>query len=173
MDFVPAKRVQRAVFAAGCFWGVEYYFQKIPGVLETTVGYTGGRVQNPTYYQVCTKNSGHAEAVEVRFDPERVSFEDLTKRFFEMHDPTQVDRQGPDVGPQYRSEVFYLNQEQKETAERLIGHLKGLGLNVATRLTPFEEFWKAEDYHQDYYNRGGGTPYCHFITPRFDPDPES
>lgn len=170
MDFVSAERVQRAVFAAGCFWGVEYHFQNIPGVLETMVGYTGGKIQNPTYHQVCTTDSGHAEAVEVRFDPEKVSFEELAKRFFELHDPTQVGRQGPDVGSQYRSEIFYLNEEQKETAQRLMRYLQNQGLNVVTRLTPFEEFWKAEDYHQDYYNRGGGAPYCHFITPRFPPD---
>jgi len=173
MDFVPAERVQRAVFAAGCFWGVEYLLQRVPGVLETTVGYSGGRVRNPTYHQVCTTDTGHAEAVEVRFDPQKVSYEQLVKRFFELHDPAQENRQGPDVGPQYRSEIFYLDEEQRETAARLIEYLKNRGTNVATRLSPFAEFWKAEDYHQDYYNRGGGTPYCHFVMPRFPSDPDS
>lgn len=172
MDFVPAERVERAVFAAGCFWGVEYHLQKIPGVLETTVGYTGGRVDKPTYHQVCTSDTGHAEAVEVRFDPSKVSYESLAKRFFELHDPTQVNRQGPDVGRQYRSEIFFVDQKQKETALRLIEQLKKQGLQVATKLSPAGEFWRAEDYHQDYYHRGGGTPYCHVITPRFPPDPE-
>lgn len=173
MDFIPAKRIQSAVFAAGCFWGVEYHLQRLPGVLETTVGYSGGDRKNPTYHQVCTTDSGHAEAVEVRFDPEKISYETLVKRFFELHDPTQVDRQGPDVGRQYRSEIFYRDDEQKKVAETLIAYLKEKGMDVATRLTPLKTFWKAEDYHQDYYNRGGGTPYCHVITPRFPPDPES
>jgi len=137
------------------------------------VGYSGGDSQNPTYHQVCTTDSGHAEAVEVRFDPEKISYETLVKRFFELHDPTQVDRQGPDVGRQYRSEIFYLDDGQKAVAEKLIEYLKKKGLAVATRLTQLEKFWKAEEYHQDYYNRGGGTPYCHAITPRFPPDPES
>lgn len=158
---------ERAIFASGCFWGTEYYLMQHPGVLSTTVGYIGGNVPNPGYREVCGGRTGHAEAVEVLYDPTRTSYEDLTKLFFETHDPTQVGGQGPDIGPQYRSEIFWLNDEQRETAGRLIQELRAKGLDVATKLTAAGTFWKAEDYHQDYYAKSGGTPYCHIYTRRF------
>jgi len=167
LDFVPAENLGRAVFAAGCFWGVEYYFQREPGVIQTTVGYTGGRTEKPTYQAVCSKTTGHAEAVEVIFDSRRTSYEKLARLFFEIHDPTQVDRQGPDVGDQYRSAIFYVNDEQKRVAEELIAALKKKGLNVATRVVPLEKLWPAEDYHQDYYDKTGKQPYCHIRVKQF------
>lgn len=165
MVFVPVGqevKTTRAIFASGCFWGVEYYFKKEPGVLKTVVGYTGGHVKNPTYEQVCTGRTGHAEAVEVIFDPAVTSYEKLARLFFETHDFTQVDGQGPDIGPQYRSVIFYLDDEQKATAEKLINILEGMGHDVATGVEKADVFYKAEDYHQDYYNKTGGNPYCHF-----------
>lgn len=158
---------ERAIFAGGCFWGVEYYFQRAKGVILTTVGYIGGSKENPTYSEVCYNDTGHAEAIEVVYDPAVVSYEELAKLFFEIHDPTQVNRQGPDMGEQYRSEIFYLNDEQKAIAEKLIKNLKEKGYRIATKITKANTFWKAEDYHQDYYNKTGKTPYCHFYTKRF------
>ena len=172
LNFLPVenenmRKTDTAIFAGGCFWGVEYYLNRLDGVISTSVGYVGGETENPSYEEVCRKNTGHAEAVEVIFDPEKISYEDLAKYFFEIHDPTQVNRQGPDVGEQYRSEIFYLNEEQKKTAEKLIGILENKGLEVATRLTPAQPFYKAEKYHQDYYDNKGGVPYCHGYTKRF------
>lgn len=163
MTFTPALPAEpaKATFASGCFWGTEYHLQRVPGVLSTTVGYTGGTVENPSYRQVCTGNTGHAEAVEVVYDPAKVSYEDLAKVFFETHDPTQVNRQGPDVGTQYRSEVFVHNNEQRKVIEELVAKLKKKGLKVATHITPAGPFYPAEGYHQDYYERNAGTPYCH------------
>jgi peptide methionine sulfoxide reductase msrA/msrB len=171
MIFVPASernmnrnaesKTERAVFASGCFWGTEYHFQRAEGVISTTVGYTGGHVDNPTYKQVCTDRTGHAEAVEVVYDPTKTSYEKLAKLFFETHDFTQVNRQGPDIGTQYRSGIFYLDDEQKATAEKLIGVLRQKGYKVATEVTAASKFWPAEDYHQDYYNKTRKTPYCH------------
>lgn len=157
----------RAIFASGCFWGTEYYFQRAKGVLSTTVGYIGGHKEKPTYKEVCTGRTGHAEATEVIYDPTQTTYEEMARLFFETHDPTQVDRQGPDVGTQYRSEIFYLDEEQKAIAESLIGQLKEKGYDVATKVTKATTFWPAEDYHQDYYNYTGKTPYCHFYTKRF------
>jgi len=159
--------IERAIFAGGCFWGVEYYFKQAKGVLSTSVGYTGGHKSNPTYREVSYDDTGHAEAVEVTYDPDVTTYEDITKLFFEIHDPTQVNRQGPDIGEQYRSEIFYLNDEQKKIASKLIQELKAKGYNVATKLTKAGNFWKAEGYHQDYYQKTGGTPYCHRYTKRF------
>ena len=163
LAFIPREQLKygRAIFAGGCFWGVEYWLQQEPGVLETTVGYTGGAKENPTYEEVCSHATGHAEAVEVLYDPVRVSFEQLAKLFFEIHDPTQRDGQGPDLGPQYRSAIFYVDEEQKQVAQRLIAALKAKGLGVVTELTPAGRLWPAEDYHQDYYPHKGTTPYCH------------
>jgi peptide methionine sulfoxide reductase msrA/msrB len=163
LDFIPAEQVktQRAIFASGCFWGTEYHLQKAPGVISTTVGYTGGRSENPTYKQVCTDRTGHAEAVEVIFDPEKTSYEKLAVLFFETHDFTQLNRQGPDIGKQYRSAIFYLNEEQKKTAEKLIKTLKEKGYNVKTEVTKASKFWPAELYHQDYYTKTKKLPYCH------------
>lgn len=169
LDFVPEAPPlpRRALFASGCFWGTEYVFQRAPGVLSTTVGYTGGSVTEPTYKAVCSAATGHAEAVEVEYDPAQTTYEALCRLFFETHDPTQVDRQGPDVGSQYRSAIFYLDDEQKTTAEKLIAQLRAKGLRVATEVVPAGTFWRAEDYHQDYYKRTGKQPYCHAFTPRF------
>jgi peptide methionine sulfoxide reductase msrA/msrB len=162
MDFEPAReKTERAIFASGCFWGTEYHFQKVPGVISTTVGYTGGHVDNPTYKQVCTDKTGHAEAVEVVYDPTKTSYEELTKLFFETHDFTQLNRQGPDIGTQYRSAVFYLNEKQKEIATKLINQLKRKGHSVKTEITTAGKFWPAEDYHQEYYEKKGKSPYCH------------
>ncbi|MBA2248731.1 MAG: peptide-methionine (S)-S-oxide reductase MsrA [Chitinophagaceae bacterium] len=158
----------RAIFASGCFWGTEYFFQKEKGVLKTTVGYTGGNKENPTYHDVCTGRTGHAEATEVIFDPTQTSYEQLVKLFFETHDQGQVNRQGPDIGTQYRSAIFYLDEEQRSIAERLINELKSNGYKVATELTMAGTFYKAEDKHQQYYTSGGGSPYCHRYTKKFD-----
>jgi len=162
LDFAPAEpRTERAIFASGCFWGTEYHLQKVPGVLSTMVGYTGGHVENPTYKQVCTDKTGHAEAVEVIYDPSKTSYEQLARLFFETHDFTQLNRQGPDVGRQYRSAVFYIDEKQRETAARLIETLKQKGFDVKTEVTQAGKFWPAEKYHQDYYKNNGKTPYCH------------
>jgi peptide methionine sulfoxide reductase msrA/msrB len=152
---------ETALFAAGCFWGVEYYLQKAEGVIATTVGYTGGHIEKPTYKEVCSGTTGHAEAVKVLYDSEKTNFETLCRLFFETHDPTQLDRQGPDIGVQYRSEVFYTNDEQKTTTEKLINILKEKGLDITTKVTPASAFWEAEGYHQDYYEHKGSLPYCH------------
>ena len=167
MNFIPAANQQeqagaaKAIFASGCFWGTEYYFNKAPGVISTTVGYIGGHVDNPTYKQVCTDRTGHAEAVEVSYDPEVISYVQLAKLFFETHDFTQLNRQGPDIGTQYRSEVFYLDDEQKQVAGQLIQTLKTKRHNVKTKVTKADTFWPAEDYHQDYYDKTKKLPYCH------------
>lgn len=158
---------ETAVFAGGCFWGVEHLLAAQPGVTETEAGYTGGHVPAPAYEQVCTHSTGHAEAVRVRFDPRRVSFETLAKLFFEIHDPTQTDGQGPDLGPQYRSAVFYTSPAQRETAEKLIALLRAKGLNVVTEVAPLDVFWPAEAYHQHYYAKKGTQPYCHRRVKRF------
>jgi len=165
MDFVPADKnagtTEVAIFASGCFWGTEYYLQKAMGVKSTTVGYTGGRIDNPSYKQVCTGQTGHAEAVKVEFDPSEISYEELAHLFFETHNFTQINRQGPDIGEQYRSVVFYTNAKQKEVAEKLVEQLSTKGYNVATSIEKAGVFYKAENYHQDYYSKSGGRPYCH------------
>ena len=156
-----------ALFAMGCFWGVERLFWSLPGVYSTAAGYTGGYTPNPTYREVCSGDTGHAEAVRVTFDPAKVSYEKLAKFFFEIHDPTQLDGQGPDLGDQYRSEIFYTTPAQQQTAEKLIGELRRRGYDVVTEVTPAGRFWPAEDYHQQYYKRKGTLPYCHAYTKRF------
>lgn len=158
---------ETAIFAGGCFWGVEYYLGKIPGVLDIKPGYIGGQTENPSYEEVYRDTTGHAEAVRILFDKEQTNYKVLAKAFFETHDPTQTDGQGPDIGDRYRSEIFYTNSEQKEIAEELIRLLQDKGYNVATRVTPASTFWVAEEYHQDYYNRKGTLPYCHGYTRRF------
>lgn len=157
----------QAIFASGCFWGTEYHLQKIDGVSKTAVGYTGGHTENPTYHDVCSGRTGHAEAVLVEFDESVVSYETLAKLFFETHDPTQVGGQGPDIGEQYRSEIFYLNDKQKATAEQLISILSAKDLKIATKLSPAGRFWLAESYHQDYYKNNGQSPYCHIYRQLF------
>lgn len=167
MKFSPANRLKRAVFAAGCFWGVEHLFKQKQGVVETRVGYSGGRTETPNYGEVCQGNSGHAEAVEVTYDPEIVGFRELVKFFYEIHDPSQLNRQGPDTGEQYRSIIFFGNDEEQKTAEEVTNVLKTKGQAVVTRIEPVAPFWPAEEYHQDYYDRKNGSPYCHFYAPRF------
>lgn len=170
LEFIPAEqqpKTERVYFAGGCFWGVEYYFEKVKGVKSVTSGYMGGHTSNPTYEDVCSGTTGHAETVEVVFDPAQVSYEELARLFFEIHDPTQVNRQGPDVGEQYRSAIFYTTDKQKEIALKLIKILKEKGYNVATEVAKASTFWKAENYHQDYYRNTGKQPYCHFRTKRF------
>lgn len=170
MDFVPEDKQEEtevAIFAGGCFWGVEHLMQQQPGILSIEVGYIGGSTENPTYREVGSHTTGHAEAVRIVFNPKKVSYTTLAKLFFEIHDPTQSDGQGPDLGDQYRSEIFYTTSRQKEIAEELIGQLQGKGFQVVTRVTPATVFWKAEDYHQNYYNKTGKAPYCHRYTPRF------
>jgi peptide methionine sulfoxide reductase msrA/msrB len=162
-----SKPSTKAYFAGGCFWGVDYWLKSAPGVISVTAGYMGGTTKNPTYKQVCTGTTGHAETVEVVFDPNKTNYENLAKLFFEIHDPTQRNRQGPDIGYQYRSAIFYADQQQKQIANALIEQLKKKGLKVVTSVEPAKEFWPAEDYHQDYYDKTGGTPYCHFRTKRF------
>ena len=159
MDFVPDG--QQAIFAGGCFWGVEYYFKNASGVISTTVGYTAGTTEKPTYEQVCTDKTGHAEAIEVVYDPNKTSYGNLAKLFFEIHDFTQLNRQGPDIGTQYRSGIYHLNGQQKETAEKLVQILKQKGYDVKTEIEEAGTFWPAEQYHQDYYTKTGKTPYCH------------
>jgi len=156
-----------AILAGGCFWGVQYYMEQAKGVIKTEVGYIGGTLKNPTYEQVCSHTIGYAEAVRIIFNPTQISFEDVAKLFFDIHDPTQLNHQGPDYGDQYRSEIFYLNNDQKSTVDKLIGLLKQKGLNVVTKVTPATTFWKAEDYHQDYYKKENGIPYCHRFVERF------
>lgn len=158
---------ERAIFGGGCFWGVEHFFEKEKGVIKTSVGFMGGHVVDPTYQEVCTGQTAHAEVVEVIFDPEKVDYSDLAKLFFEIHDPTQNMRQGPDVGSQYRSVVYFLTEKQRKVAEALIGILKGRGLKVTTQLAPASFFYPAEVYHQQYYQKSGDTPYCHQRVRRF------
>jgi len=164
---MDSQKLRRAIFAGGCFWGVEYYLQKAPGVILVSSGYIGGSKDYPSYKEICSGKTGHAEAVEVVYDPTKTNFEKLTKLFLEIHDPTQVDRQGPDVGNQYRSVIFYLNDKQKKTAEKLIKILKDKGLKIATKIKAATRFWPAEDYHQDYYKRKQKLPYCHAYKKRF------
>lgn len=158
---------ERAVFAGGCFWGVESSLGSLGGVLSTTVGYTGGTTASPTYEDVCTGTTGHAEAVEVVFDPSVISYEELVRTFFEIHDPTTQDRQGVDVGSQYRSAVFTTSDAQRETVERLLAELADNGFEAVTQVVPAAEFWPAEAYHQDYYATRGITAFCSLRVPRF------
>ncbi|MCX6834790.1 MAG: bifunctional methionine sulfoxide reductase B/A protein [candidate division Zixibacteria bacterium] len=162
-----ASQVDTTYFAGGCFWGAEYYLQKADGVISTRVGYMGGWKDNPSYEQICSGTTGHAETVEVVYDPARTNFETLARLFFEIHDPTQVDRQGPDVGEQYRSVVFYKDESQLLVSRKLIGLLEDKGFPIATELVKADKFWLAENYHQEYYNHTGKLPYCHGYQKRF------
>jgi len=170
LDFVSdlnVKETEEAIFAAGCFWGVEYYLKKLPGVLKTEAGYTGGQKKNPSYEDLCTGSTGHYEAIRVLYDPEKIHYEQLTKYFFEIHDPTQTNGQGPDLGEQYLSVIFYYDDEQKKIAQNLIKQLENLGFRIATQLLPVSPFWRAENYHQDYYAKTGKQPYCHRYEKKF------
>lgn len=153
--------MEQVILAAGCFWGVQYYFDQVPGVTGTTVGYTGGMLENPTYEDVCYHSTGHAEAVLIEFDASKVSYETLLKQFFRMHDPTQLNRQGPDVGDQYRSAIFYVTDEQKETAEKVIAELQSnFEAPIVTEVTMAGPFYRAEEYHQKYTEKTGRGA-CH------------
>ena len=145
-----------ATFAAGCFWGVEATFKKLPGVIDTVVGYTGGEVENPTYRMVCSDKTGHTEAVQITFDPDQIDYQDLVEKFFDLHDPTTPNRQGPDVGSQYRSAIFYHDEEQRRIAEETIKELDQSGkfrYPIVTQIIPADDFYEAEEYHQDYYEK--------------------
>ena len=168
VPMLPEKDDEVAYFAGGCFWGVEFLFKNINGVKNISVGYIGGKKEYPTYEEVCEGNTGHAEAIEIIYDPQIISFEKLAKLFFEIHDFTQINRQGPDVGEQYRSEIFYTTEKQKTIAENILKILKQKKYAVATIITPAAKFWKAENYHQDYYSKKGGRPYCHSYRKIFD-----
>ncbi len=159
--------LKHAYFAGGCFWGVEYHLESIKGVKDAISGYMGGTMKNPSYYDVVRKNTGHLETVEVIYDPNIVSYETLAKAFFEIHDPTQTDGQGPDIGSQYLSAVFVKNTKEKKTVQELIKTLENQGLKIATKIIDANVFYKAEDYHQDHYKKKGSKPYCHAYVKRF------
>ena len=170
MKFIPAGQeaaVQKAFLAGGCFWGIQHLLKDFEGVLATSVGYMGGHTNSPTYEEVCGGKTGHTETVEVDFDPGKTDFESLVRFFLEIHDPTQVNRQGPDIGDQYRSAIFYRDDNQKEIAENLIKFLNNHGYAVATEVTKAGTFWVGEEYHQDYYAKNGEAPYCHIYQKRF------
>jgi len=155
---------ETAIFGAGCFWGVEWVFRQVPGVIDAVSGYAGGSTPDPTYREVCSHTTGHAEVVRVTFDPDVVSFEQLLEVFWAMHDPTQVDRQGPDVGDQYRSVIFAENEEQRKIAEASKERAQAsYPRPIATKIEPRATFYPGEDYHQRYYDRSGHEPYCHVL----------
>ncbi len=159
-------KTDTATFGTGCFWCTEAVFQQLDGVLKATSGYSGGHVANPTYEQVCGKNTGHAEVIQVVFDPAKITFEELLEVFWQTHDPTTLNRQGNDVGPQYRSVIFYHSDEQKEKAAHYKEELDKSGSwndKIVTAIEPFKNFYPAEDYHQNYYNNNGAQPYCYFV----------
>jgi peptide-methionine (S)-S-oxide reductase len=160
-------RYEKATFAAGCFWGVEFAFAKVPGVVSTQVGYTGGHTENPTYKDVCTDRTGHAEAVEITYDPAKISYQQLLDVFWSIHDPTTLNRQGPDVGTQYRSAVFYHREQQRVAAEASKRKLEKSGRfdkPIVTEITPGSKFYRAEEYHQRYFEKHG-LPSCHLPNP--------
>jgi methionine-S-sulfoxide reductase len=156
-----------AYFAGGCFWGVEHFLEQMDGVLRVESGYMGGEVDDPSYEDVLTHTSGHLETVRVYFDPAKITYEAVAKRFFEIHDPTQADGQGPDIGPQYISAVFVTGDAQRGATESLIGKLRERGYDVATQVRPAGKFWIAEEYHQNYYVVHQKQPYCHAPVDRF------
>lgn len=158
---------QFAYFAGGCFWGVEYFFSKKEGVLKVLCGFMGGHIKEPTYHEVCYCETGHLEVVQVEYDPNITSYEELAKLFFEIHDPTQVNGQGPDIGSQYLSAVFVSNANEKKIIENLIVALEQKGYKIATNILEKEVFYEAEEYHQHYYQKTGKTPYCHVKKKRF------
>jgi peptide methionine sulfoxide reductase msrA/msrB len=163
------KKVEVAIFAAGCFWGVEHAFQQIKGVQTVTSGYTGGQTKNPTYKEVCSDNTGHAEAVEVTFDPSVVTYDQLVEYFWKIHDPTTLNRQGPDRGSQYRSAIFYKNDAQKQVAQASTLRLERSGLfkkKIVTQIQPSSDFYPAEEYHQDYFKKHPDRAACH-VFPEF------
>jgi methionine-S-sulfoxide reductase len=161
---------KKAIFAAGCFWGVQYYFDQVPGVTKTTVGYTGGHTVNPTYDDVVTHTTGHAEAVLVEFDDTTISYSELLQQFFHMHDPTQLNRQGPDIGDSYRTAIFYFDQEQRREAIHIRNQVqRAIGQPVVTEITPVGPFYEAESFHQKFTERTG-IGMCHIP---YEPQPHS
>ena len=171
-DQMPAAGADTATFGTGCFWCTEAVFQSLKGVEKAVSGYSGGTVSNPTYEQVCTGNTGHAECIQVIYDPKIISYKELLEAFLASHDPTTLNRQGADVGTQYRSVIFYHNAEQEKEAEaykQKLNSEKAFENPVVTEITPFKVFYKAENYHQDYYRLNGHAPYCQFvIKPKLD-----
>lgn len=158
-------KIDQAIVAAGCFWGVEELIRQVPGVLETEVGYTGGHVNHPTYEQICTGTTGHAEAIRIKFDPNKIDYARVLELFFKLHDPTQFNRQGNDLGTQYRSAIFVANAEQRAIAERVKSEENSSGRwsrPVVTQIEPFNVFWSAEAYHQDYLQKNPGGYNCHY-----------
>ena len=168
MDFISVDRIGTVFFAGGCFWGLENAFEHTSGVLEARSGYMGGSTEDPSYSDVCSGATGHAETVKVIYDTSAVTFRELAMLFFEIHDPTQVNRQGVDTGTQYRSAVFYTTDEQLAVLEELVQILRNRGYEVATELIPAGEFWSAEDYHQDYFDKNGIATSCHVRVSRFN-----
>ena len=162
------ENTQTATFAGGCFWCTESDFKSLPGVLAVVSGYTGGHTEAPTYSKVSSGETGHMEAIQVTYDPKKISYETLAKNFFEIHDFTQTDGQGPDIGEQYLSVLFYNDADEKAVAEKLVAVLTKKGYKVATTIRKEETFYKAEGYHQDYYERHGKLPYCHGYKKIFD-----
>lgn len=170
LDFVLSNTVldsEEAIVAGGCFWGVDYYFRQMPCVLGVESGYTGGSLENPSYQQICHGHSGHYEAVRILYDPSKTDYETVLKLFFEIHDPTQKNGQGPDFGHQYQSAVFCYNKNQRNITEGLIHRLRQKGFDVATHVLEVSPFWPAEEYHQNYYAKHQKIPYCHARVPRF------
>jgi peptide-methionine (S)-S-oxide reductase len=155
--------LETATLAAGCFWCVEAVFDDLKGVEDVVSGYSGGHTDHPTYQQVCSETTGHAEVVQIRFDPEDLSFADLLRVYFTVHDPTTLNRQGNDIGSSYRSAIFYHSEQQRKTAEVVIAEITAEGLYpnaIVTEVTPFDKFWPAEDYHQEYFANNPNQPYC-------------
>jgi peptide-methionine (S)-S-oxide reductase len=166
MGTSQSSPLEVATLAGGCFWCLEAVFDELKGVKDVVSGYSGGRLPNPSYAQVCAGTTGHAEVVQVTFDPQEVSFREILQVFFTIHDPTTLNRQGADVGTQYRSAIFYHTEEQKETAQEVIHELEAEGVwshPIVTEITPFNGFYPAEDYHQEYFANHGGQPYCQVV----------
>lgn len=165
-EHIDNSKTKIATFGTGCFWCTEAIFQQVEGVVKVTSGYSGGRVVNPSYKEVCTGTTGHAECLNIEYDPAKVTFDELLEMFWQVHDPTTLNRQGNDVGTQYRSVVFYHNEEQKATAEKYKAALGKSGAwdnPIVTTVEPFVKFFPAEDYHQNYYNSNKGEGYCQFV----------
>ena len=164
---IKKNNTKKAYFAGGCFWGVEYYLESLDGVTDVRSGFMGGTVKNPSYHDVIGKDTGHLETVEVVYDTSKISFETIAKAFFEIHDPTQTNGQGPDIGPQYISAIFVNGDSEQRTIKKLIKILEKKGLSIATKIRDKSEFYTADASHQDYYKRKGTKPYCHAYIKRF------
>jgi peptide-methionine (S)-S-oxide reductase len=163
---MPGTNIETATFGTGCFWCTEAIFQQLEGVVKVTSGYSGGHVANPTYEEVCNKTTGHAECLDIEYDKTKITFDELLEVFWKSHDPTTMNRQGNDIGPQYRSVIFYHNDEQKEKAIKYKAELDKSGVfdkSIVTEIEPFTVFYPAENYHQDYYNNNGSQPYCSYV----------